>query len=109
MEFNQYQIDAINCDGSAACIATAGSGKTTVLVDRVYRLSKVVPPNRILCIAFSKPAVDNMKSRLVDKDISLKSVTCVPFNCESFPTILFKVELYLVGLNLDFPVSLNLN
>ena len=74
MKFNQYQIDAINCDSSAACIATAGSGKTTVLVDRVYRLSKVVPPNRILCIAFSKPAVDNMKSRLVDKDISLKSV-----------------------------------
>lgn len=74
MKFNQYQIDAINCDSSAACIATAGSGKTTVLVDRVYRLSKIVPPNRILCIAFSKPAVDNMKSRLVDKDISLKSV-----------------------------------
>ena len=74
MDYNKYQIEAIKCDSSAACIATAGSGKTTVLVEKVYRLSQIVPPERILCIAFSNAAVDNMKARLADKDSSLKSV-----------------------------------
>lgn len=74
MDFNKYQSEAIKCDSSAACIATAGSGKTTVLVERVYRLTQLVPPERILCIAFSNAAVDNMKLRLANRDKSLKSV-----------------------------------
>src|SRR5690606_1005419 len=46
----------------------------TVLVERVYRLAQLVPPERILCIAFSNAAEDNMKLKLANRDKSLKSV-----------------------------------
>lgn len=45
--------------------ANAGSGKTRVLVDRVARLLlEGVPPDRILCVTFTKAAAGEMQTRL---------------------------------------------
>ena len=45
--------------------ASAGSGKTHVLVDRVIRLMlSGTPPDKILCITFTKAAAAEMASRL---------------------------------------------
>src|SRR6478609_4456038 len=45
--------------------ANAGSGKTHVLVDRVIRLMlSGTPPDKILCITFTKAAAAEMASRL---------------------------------------------
>src|SRR4030088_2848303 len=45
--------------------ATAGSGKTHVLVQRVIRLLlDGVPPEKILCITFTKAAAANMAERV---------------------------------------------
>ena len=74
MNFNDYQLKAINDCGNCTCIATAGSGKTTVLVERVAKLAKETEPKRILCVAFNNDAVNNMKNRLEKKNIALKAV-----------------------------------
>src|SRR3974390_2797076 len=50
---------------SAVCSASAGSGKTHVLVQRVIRLLlDGVPPEKILCITFTKAAATNMAERI---------------------------------------------
>src|SRR6202023_1017471 len=50
---------------SAFVSANAGSGKTHVLVQRVIRLLlDGVPPEKILCITFTKAAAANMAERV---------------------------------------------
>src|SRR5258707_15887750 len=50
---------------SAFVSANAGSGKTHVLVQRVIRLLlDDVPPEKILCITFTKAAAANMAERV---------------------------------------------
>src|SRR3979490_1840955 len=50
---------------SAFVSANAGSGKTHVLVQRVIRLLLAdVPPEKILCITFTKAAAANMAGRV---------------------------------------------
>ena len=52
--------------GQAAwVVANAGTGKTKVLTDRVTRLLlEDVPPERILCLTFTKAAAAEMRNRL---------------------------------------------
>ncbi|HAO39845.1 MAG TPA: hypothetical protein DCR53_04670, partial [Afipia sp.] len=51
------QARASNPEASAFVAANAGSGKTHVLVNRVIRLLlNGVPPEKILCITFTKAA-----------------------------------------------------
>lgn len=67
MEFNDNQKKAISFfEGCCNCIASAGSGKTAVLVHRIQNLvlEHGVDPNRILAITFSKKAKENMSERL---------------------------------------------
>lgn len=59
------QNRASNPDSSAFVAANAGSGKTHVLVNRVIRLLlSGVPPEKILCITFTKAAAANMAERV---------------------------------------------
>ncbi len=62
---SRLQSQASNPYESAWVDASAGSGKTKVLVDRVLRLLlSGVAPQRILCITFTKAAAANMALRL---------------------------------------------
>ena len=62
------QRAAANPDVSAWVDASAGSGKTRVLTDRVLRLLvRGVPPHQILCLTFTKAAAANMANRLADE------------------------------------------
>ena len=59
------QARASNPAASAFVSANAGSGKTHVLVQRVIRLLlDGVPPEKILCITFTKAAAANMAERV---------------------------------------------
>src|SRR5215475_5242367 len=59
------QARASNPASSAFVSANAGSGKTHVLVQRVIRLLlDDVPPEKILCITFTKAAAANMAERV---------------------------------------------
>src|SRR6204780_849083 len=59
------QASASNPGLSSFVSANAGSGKTHVLVQRVIRLPlSGVPPEKILCITFTKAASANMAERV---------------------------------------------
>jgi ATP-dependent helicase/nuclease subunit A len=59
------QARASNPTASAFVSANAGSGKTHVLVQRVIRLLLAdVPPEKILCVTFTKAAAANMAERV---------------------------------------------
>lgn len=67
MEFNENQKEAIDFyEGCCNVIASAGSGKTSVLVNRIAKLvdEHNVHPTRILAITFNKKAKENMTNRL---------------------------------------------
>ena len=61
----QAQVDAARPHVSTWLSANAGSGKTRVLTDRVARLLLAqVPPERILCLTYTKAAAAEMQNRL---------------------------------------------
>jgi ATP-dependent helicase/nuclease subunit A len=61
------QARASDPEASAFVSANAGSGKTHVLVQRVVRLLlDGVPPEKILCITFTKAAAANMAQRVFE-------------------------------------------
>ncbi|MGY3354226.1 ATP-dependent exoDNAse (exonuclease V) beta subunit [Bradyrhizobium sp. GM0.4] len=64
-EVRARQARASDPSASAFVSANAGSGKTHVLVQRVIRLLLAgVPPEKILCITFTKAAAANMAERV---------------------------------------------
>ena len=69
MAVTQKQLQAINSDGSNVLVsASAGSGKTFVMIERVKRLilQKGVDIDKILCVTFTVLAAKEMKQKLSD-------------------------------------------
>ncbi|MEI8282058.1 MAG: UvrD-helicase domain-containing protein, partial [Armatimonadota bacterium] len=56
-------------DGFSVVLASAGSGKTFVVVERYLRMVRDfgVRPSQILTITFTKKAAAEMKRRIVDR------------------------------------------
>lgn len=64
-QINSLQKQASDPNNSAWVFASAGSGKTKILVDRVLRLLlNKVNGDKILCITFTKVATIEMKERI---------------------------------------------
>ncbi len=64
----QKQRKASNPDKSVWVEASAGTGKTKVLSDRVLRLLlKGVPPAKILCLTYTKAAAVEMSTRIAGR------------------------------------------
>lgn len=66
VDLNKQQERAIqSIEGAVLLLSVPGSGKTTVLVDRLGYMvcEKNIAPNRILAITFNKSAAEEMKSR----------------------------------------------
>ena len=67
-EHFERQHQAADPAGSAWVAASAGTGKTKVLIDRLLRLLlDGTPPSRLLCLTFTKAAAKEMTLRLADK------------------------------------------
>lgn len=67
MKWTDAQLEAIQTTGQDLCVtASAGSGKTAVLVERVLHLVREcrVPLDRIVAITFTEKAAAEMKDRL---------------------------------------------
>lgn len=67
MEFNKNQLKAINkINGNVCVLASAGSGKSSVLVERIKNMIENynIPPQDILAITFSRKAKDSMVDKL---------------------------------------------
>src|SRR5579859_7107425 len=63
---NPQQAAAIaHKDGPAAFIAAAGTGKTSILVQRLVRLvaDEHIAPESLLCVTFTRAAADEMEKR----------------------------------------------
>ena len=70
-QWTEEQLNAIDSrDGTVLVSAAAGSGKTSVLVERVIRritdLEDKCPADELLIVTFTKAAAANMKKKLVD-------------------------------------------
>jgi ATP-dependent helicase/nuclease subunit A len=62
------QQAAAHPDDSVWVSASAGTGKTKVLTERVLRLLlQGTPPSRLLCLTFTKAAASEMAIRLIDR------------------------------------------
>lgn len=73
-KFSIEQLDAINCQGNVIVSAGAGSGKTTVLTERVKRnilgetdSKQKVSLNELLILTFTKDAASSMKEKIKEK------------------------------------------
>lgn len=65
MKLNKEQIIASNPENSAWVAASAGTGKTKVLTDRIVRLLvNGSNPAKILCLTFTKAAASEMEVRI---------------------------------------------
>src|SRR3954466_5036824 len=66
-EVLKVQLDASDPAASAWVAANAGSGKTHVLAQRVIRLLlRGTPPEKILCLTYTKAAAAHMANRVFD-------------------------------------------
>ena len=64
-KFTDEQIAAINAKGRTIVSASAGSGKTTVMIEKIIRLIKDgTGVGEILAVTFTKKAAAQMKEKL---------------------------------------------
>ena len=73
IEFNDNQNEVINFGkGNLLVEAGPGSGKTTVIVERIKHLINDcgVEPESFLVITFTRKAADNLKNKLKEKNLS---------------------------------------
>lgn len=89
MEFNEKQLQAINTvDGNIIITAVAGSGKTSVLSNRIVNMidNHNIKPEHILAITFSKKAKENMAKKLEELTPFANFV-----NVETFHSLALKI------------------
>ena len=68
MENSEYKKNIYESFSSIWITASAGSGKTSLLVERIIDLLiKDVPPSQILCLTFTKAASIEMHERINQK------------------------------------------
>ena len=92
-------------DGPVLVLAGAGSGKTTVLTQRVaYLIEEMgVDPYNILAITFTNKAANEMKQRisaLVDADISRMVISTFHSMCARF----LRMSPEAIGYTRDFTI-----
>ena len=86
MNFNKQQQEVIDTlDGNLAVIATAGSGKTTVLTNRIVNMiSHGISSNKILAVTFSKKAKKSIEKKL-------EQLNVYGVNVETFHSLALKI------------------
>jgi len=66
--YNDGQKEVLSATGNVAVSASAGSGKTTVMIEKIYRLiSEGYSVSRMAVMTFSRASAAEMKNRLVKK------------------------------------------
>lgn len=98
--FNQEQLEAIHHDkGPALVLAGPGSGKTTVITERVRYLiqDRNIKPQNILVITFTKAAATEMKLRFQ----SLMGEKAYPVQFGTFHAVFFTILRHAYHYNVN--------
>src|SRR5699024_9263931 len=77
IKFNPQQQEAVDAvDGAYSVVASAGSGKSALLLGRIEKLVKEhkVPEKEVLAITFTKAVADHMTNKLAEKDLHFINV-----------------------------------
>lgn len=80
-KFNEQQLEAINAyKGAFAVVAGSGSGKSTILLNRIKNLVEVhnEPQRNILAVSFTNKTATELKQKL--KDMELENVIVGTFH-----------------------------
>ncbi|WP_346938141.1 ATP-dependent helicase [uncultured Clostridium sp.] len=104
MQFNKEQLEVINHKkGACAVIAGAGSGKSTVLVERVRTLiDDGVDPNDIAVVTFTSNSSDDLKTKFKHKGINGVTVGTFHSICKR---ILISENVYMSGKIMPYNVE----
>lgn len=91
-------------DGAVLALAPAGTGKTTVLTERVARaLDAGVLPERILCVTFTNRAARELRTRLVSRFPGM-AAKLAPRTFHQLCADILRQEAKRVGLPVEFAV-----
>lgn len=107
MNFNSQQQNIIDSIWGAYLInAPVGTGKTTVLTERIIRAIKEgIAPSEILALTFTNRAADEMRNRIkvrVDDKNDFDALTIQTFH--GFCAYFLKAEAKEIGLSTDFSI-----
>lgn len=107
MEFNEQQKEIIeNVEGAFLLSAPVGTGKTTVLTERVIKALKTgIKPEEILCLTFTNRAAEEMAKRIrsrVSKKEIFDEITIKTFH--GFCAYFIKSEAKEIGISPDFVI-----
>ena len=105
MKFNKEQEDIIkSIEGAYLIKAPVGTGKTTVLIERILRaLEQGIEADEILALTFTNRAAEEIKTRLREKindQAHFDSLLVKTFH--GFCAHFLKAEAKSLGLNADF-------
>ena len=107
MNFNQNQLGIINnINGAYLISAPVGTGKTTVLTERIIKaLDSGVKPEEVLCLTFTNRAAEEMRGR-IKKRIGEKGVFEQIFigTFHGFCVFFIKAEAKQIGIDHDFVI-----
>ena len=67
-------------NGPAAVLASAGSGKTYTLIERIKKLSATIEPSRLVMLTFTNAAADEMKFRAAKANDKCKDVLACTYH-----------------------------
>ena len=110
MKYTPSQQDAVEAWGGDVCVvAGPGSGKTTVLVERLRWLvrEKRVDPSRILAITFTEKAANEMLERLTrgaEKDFAARLARIEVSTVHAFCSRLLRDNALEAGIDPDFTI-----
>ncbi|MDO5026671.1 MAG: ATP-dependent helicase [Tissierellia bacterium] len=102
MEYSKQQKEAINhLNGPALVLAVPGSGKTTVLLQRVYKLiSQGIDPKSLLIMTFSKSQAIDMQIKFRKKysinDVSFSTIHSFAYSIVRWKYKLDKKEISII-------------
>ncbi len=106
---HQAREDASDPRFNVTLEASAGTGKTRVLVDRYIRLIEAgAAPRNILAITFTRKAASEMKHRII-QELQRRSTLWLEVRDRLFDVHIVTMDAFCLGLLKEFPLEANLD
>lgn len=100
----QQKLPVINYPKSMAVIASAGSGKTFLIIQRVaYMVLDGIKPENILMFTFTKKAAEEMKERII-KTVGEQAENLTVCTYHAFCVKLLRKYCHLIGFSNPFSI-----